>query len=32
MIGYGFDIGLPLVIGGTVLVFHYDWAFQLSYF
>lgn len=32
MIVYGLGIGLPLVIGGTVLLFHYDWEFRLSFF
>lgn len=32
MIGYGLGIGLPLVIGGTILDFNYDWDFRLSFF
>jgi uncharacterized protein len=32
MVIYGLGTGLPLVIGGTILDFHYDWDFQLSFF
>lgn len=32
MIAYGLGIGLPLVIGGTLLDFNFDWDFKLSYF
>ncbi len=29
---YGIGIGLPMVIGGVILDFHYGWDFELSYF
>ncbi len=32
MIGYGLGLGLPLVAAGTILDFHYDWDFKLSFF
>ena len=32
MVAYGLGIGLPLVISGTILDFHYDWDFRLSFF
>jgi len=32
MMGYGLGIGLPLVIGGVILDFNYDWDFRLSFF
>jgi uncharacterized protein len=30
--GYGLGMGLPLVIGGVILDFNYDWDFRLSFF
>ncbi|MFT6873875.1 MAG: hypothetical protein ACJAVN_002899 [Roseivirga sp.] len=32
MMGYGLGMGLPLVIGGVILDFNYDWDFRLSFF
>ena len=32
MMGYGLGIGLPLVIGGVILDFNYDWDFRLRFF
>lgn len=32
MIAFGIGIGLPMVVGGTILLFHFDWEFQLSFF
>ena len=32
MIWYGLGLGLPLVVGGTLLLFQYDWEFSSSYF
>ena len=32
MVGYGFGIGLPLVVVGAILNFNYEWNFQLSFF
>tara|TARA_R110001592_G_scaffold60125_5_gene182765 strand:+ start:488 stop:1675 length:1188 start_codon:yes stop_codon:yes gene_type:complete len=29
---YGIGVGLPMVVGGVLLDFHYRWDFELSYF
>lgn len=32
MMTYGFGVGVPLVVIGTLLDFNYDWDFKLSFF